>query len=80
MESSLCRYGLRSGNRLPSNDPQAEMPRPAVNVKLGHNVPDFLWWHLRLAVELDPYGTHSGAGSHRRDHRKGLNSETMGLQ
>ena len=57
-----------------------EMPWPAVNVKLGHNVPDFLWWHLRLAVELDPYGTHSGAGSHRRDHRKGIELETMGLR
>ena len=56
------------------------MPIPEVNVNLGNYVPDFLWKHLKLAVELDPYGTHSGLASHRQDHRKGIELETSGLR
>lgn len=56
------------------------MPIPAVNERIGSFVPDFLWKHLQLAVELDPYGTHSGMASHRQDHRKGIELETMGLR
>lgn len=56
------------------------MPKPQVNVKIGRHIPDFLWLHLGLAVELDPYGTHSGKASHRRDHRKGIELETSGLR
>lgn len=56
------------------------MPIPEVNPSLGPYIPDFLWRHLCLAVELDPYGTHSGQASHRRDHRKGIELETSGLR
>ncbi len=56
------------------------LPMPEVNVKLGDFIPDFLWRHLRLGVELDPYGTHSGLSSHRQDHRKGIVLETQGLR
>lgn len=56
------------------------MPKPLVNHPVGRHIPDFLWKHLCLAVELDPYGTHSGKASHRRDHRKGIELETSGLR
>ena len=56
------------------------MPKPLVNHPVGRHIPDFLWKHLGLAVELDPYGTHSGKESHRRDHRKGIELETLGLR
>jgi very-short-patch-repair endonuclease/predicted transcriptional regulator of viral defense system len=56
------------------------LPMPEVNPRLGPYKPDFLWRHLRLAVELDPYGTHSGFISHRRDHRKGIELEVRGLR
>lgn len=56
------------------------LPMPEVNPRLGPYKPDFLWRHLRLAVELDPYGTHSGFVSHRRDHRKAVVLETRGLR
>lgn len=58
----------------------AELPMPEVNVKVGSYVPDFLWRHLNLAVELDPYGTHSGLATHRQDHRKGIELEIRGLR
>ena len=57
-----------------------KMPIPDVNEKFGDYVPDFLWKHLMLAVELDPYGTHSGRSSHQRDHRKSIALETRGLR
>ncbi len=56
------------------------LPIPEVNEALGRFVPDFLWRHLCLAVELDPYGTHSGLASHRQDHRKGIELEIGGLR
>ena len=56
------------------------LPLPLVNVKIGRWTVDFYWPHLRLVVELDPYGTHSGKESHRRDHRKGIELEAMGLR
>lgn len=56
------------------------LPMPLVNVKVGDFVPDFLWPHLNLAAELDPYGTHKGRASHRQDHRKGIVLETGGLR
>ncbi len=55
-------------------------PMPAVNVRVGSYVPDFLWIHLNLAVELDPYGTHKGKAAHRQDHRKGIELEASGLR
>jgi very-short-patch-repair endonuclease len=72
-----------------SSDPEIEfllmirgekMPMPAVNVRIGSYVVDFYWEHLRLVVELDPYGTHSGKESYRRDHRKSIELEAMGLR
>lgn len=56
------------------------MPKPSVNEPVGRHIPDFLWRHLNLAVELDPYGTHSGKAAHRRDHRKGVELEITGLR
>lgn len=56
------------------------LPLPDVNEKLGSYIPDFLWKHLRLAVELDPYGTHKGKAAHLRDHRKGIELEVQGLR
>jgi very-short-patch-repair endonuclease len=56
------------------------LPIPEVNVRLGDYVADFLWRHLNMAVEFDPYGTHSGLASHRQDHRKGIELEVSGLR
>jgi len=56
------------------------LPMPEVNVRIGNYVADFLWRHLALAVEIDPYGTHSGLASHRQDHRKGIELEAGGLR
>jgi very-short-patch-repair endonuclease len=72
-----------------SSDPEVDflrmirkntLPIPEVNQRIGSYIPDFLWRHLNLAVELDPYGTHSGLASHRQDHRKGIELEISGLR
>ncbi len=55
-------------------------PRPEVNVWMEPYRVDFFWRHLLLAVELDPFSTHSGAASFRRDHRKSVDLEARGLR
>lgn len=72
-----------------ASDPEADfllmlrrqsLPFPVVNAPMGNFVVDFLWSHLRLAVELDPWSTHKGRESYRRDHRKGVELEVAGLR
>ena len=56
------------------------LPVPLVNQPLGDVIPDFHWPPLKLVVELDPYGTHSGYESFHRDRRKSIVLERMGLR
>ncbi len=56
------------------------LPMPSVNVWLYPYRVDFLWWHLMLIVELDPYGTHSGRRSFHGDRRKSIELETRGFR
>ncbi|HNN19786.1 MAG TPA: DUF559 domain-containing protein [Solirubrobacterales bacterium] len=56
------------------------LPMPLVNVWLAPYRVDFLWWHLMLIVELDPYGTHRGKRSFHGDRRKSVELETRGFR
>lgn len=56
------------------------LPMPMVNVAIGQFVADFFWPDLNLIAEMDPWGTHKGRESFRRDHRKSLELEARGLR
>ena len=46
------------------------LPKPAVNVRVGSFIADFLWPEYRLIVELDGYRAHSGRGAFEADRAR----------
>jgi very-short-patch-repair endonuclease len=55
------------------------LPRPEVNVKLGHHEVDFLWRSHRLIVEADFFAYHRGSASFEDDHARDLDLRTAGF-
>ena len=48
------------------------LPRPEVNVRVGHLLVDFLWPAERLAVEVDGYGAHRGRQAFEDDRARDI--------
>jgi very-short-patch-repair endonuclease len=56
------------------------LPMPMVNASIGRFVADFFWADLNLVAEMDPWGTHKGRETFRRDHRKSIELEAKGFR
>ncbi len=55
------------------------LPRPEVNVKVGHHTVDFLWRAERVAVETDFYEYHRGREAFRDDRARELELRGRGF-
>jgi very-short-patch-repair endonuclease len=58
---------------------KARLPEPAVNVRVGRYIADFLWREQRLIVEVDGYAFHSSRRSFERDHERDLVLKAAGF-
>jgi very-short-patch-repair endonuclease len=56
------------------------LPMPAVNVRLGPYLVDFLWRGQSLAVETDAYRYHRGQQAFRDDRRRDLELRARGFE
>jgi hypothetical protein len=57
----------------------AGLPAPETNVPFERFVLDAVWWHARVAVEVDDWQTHQTRHAFRNDRAKGNLLATAGL-
>lgn len=56
------------------------LPRPEVNVRIGHDLVDFLWRDCRLVAETDSYQYHRGRVAFQDDRDRDLRLRTAGYE
>jgi very-short-patch-repair endonuclease len=56
------------------------LPRPAVNIRIGPYLVDFLWSERRLVVETDSYRHHRGKAAFQDDRARDLELMRLGFK
>jgi very-short-patch-repair endonuclease len=56
------------------------LPRPEVNVRIGHFLVDFIWRERRLIVETDSYLYHRGRAAFQEDRGRDLELRRLGYE
>lgn len=57
-----------------------QLPQPAVNVRVGRYLVDFLWQDERLIVETDGYRYHRGRVAFQDDRARDVDLRVRGFQ
>jgi very-short-patch-repair endonuclease len=58
---------------------RAELPAPAVNVRVSGCEVDFMWRRARLVVEIDGFAWHAHRDAFERDRRRDANLIAEGI-